>query len=372
MSKHLRLKHNNRSPSQTKQMEEIFNSKINSKYKCHECDKSYFDKSTLNRHMKKHLEVNSNLDIKQHHGSPSKNNKVPNSNIVSNTIIQKKCVLFADNLTEVKEIPITKLNIKNKETEVNMKQMFNEIEKIMQIYSNRCQLVTVSELVIQFEQITHKTFDNILFRGLLSVYPEAYSVKVIEKDRYLFMEGEKQRILPSTLKKREDNFKDLFVKLKEDGLYVDLILLDEPKQIQYKSAKQVIKDNVAFIVEDFLENTQIKDNKKRLSFIEILGKVKENSEKKKKREEVFSQIDWQGDRVKYLARYINNAFLSERRSCIKKDRLFDFAINSGYSSSKIEKDFIRLINHTNGWISNWRGWCKRNSKTDINKVIQML
>ena len=39
MSKHLRLKHNNRSPSQTKQMEEIFNSKINLKYKCHECDK---------------------------------------------------------------------------------------------------------------------------------------------------------------------------------------------------------------------------------------------------------------------------------------------------------------------------------------------
>ena len=93
---------------------------------------------------------------------------------------------------------------------------------------------------------------------------------------------------------------------------------------------------------------------------------------KKKRELKMKTIDWQLKRLPTLARLIHNIFISEQKSALKKDFLFEKVKHSYYTSTHLVSDFDRLVKQTGSWLIPFKEWVKRRSKYDINNVCNVF
>ena len=72
-------------------------------------------------------------------------------------------------------------------------------------------------------------------------------------------------------------------------------------------------------------------------------------------------------RLPGVARAVNGAFVSEKKQVIKLDVL----LTKLNPSNTIESDVQRLIDSSNGWLSNHRGWIRK-TQEDINYVCKRL
>ena len=99
----------------------------------------------------------------------------------------------------------------------------------------------------------------------------------------------------------------------------------------------------------------------------IKHNIKIKGNKKKMREDNFKKVDWQMKRLPSLARALNGIFVSEKKQVIKLETL----LNKLNYSDRLESDIQRLIESSNGWLSNQRRWVRKKQE-DINNVCKQL
>ena len=116
----------------------------------------------------------------------------------------KKNVVWADELEDVKEISITKIAF-NSGTSASIKQMFSSIEAFMPLAANRNKSLKINEFKEAYENVSRKNFDELTFRAFLSVYPEAYNVKVSGNILHVKFNGKAK---PNDLFERKEGFID--------------------------------------------------------------------------------------------------------------------------------------------------------------------
>ena len=66
----------------------------------------------------------------------------------------------------------------NSGTSASIKQMFSSIEAFMPLAANRNKSLKINEFKEAYENVSRKNFDELTLSALLSVYPEAYNVKI--------------------------------------------------------------------------------------------------------------------------------------------------------------------------------------------------
>jgi hypothetical protein len=98
-----------------------------------------------------------------------------------------------------------------------------------------------------------------------------------------------------------------------------------------------------------------------------LSELKEIYERNSKK-----AFDWQLKILPTLARLIHYIFISEQKSALKKDFLFEKIKQSDYTSTHLVSDFNRLVKQTGGWLMPFKEWVKRRSKYDINNVCDVF
>ena len=188
----------------------------NHNYKCSICAKSFYNENDL----KSHLQI---------HHDERKHAKL---NIITNLSKQKK-ITWRENISCVRNIPLTKITVKGF-TCKRIREMFLTIENLLLIFTNRNQLVSLRELVKHYELKSKIYFNEDIFRALISVYPDAYKIKLMSKEYHVFMHGVRSPINPSELKSRYDILELLIDKIHEEkSWYIDLVELEAPKHIIY-------------------------------------------------------------------------------------------------------------------------------------------
>ena len=80
--------------------------------------------------------------------------------------------------------------------------MFLILENILLIITNRNQLLSLKELVKHYESKSKINFSDDIFRALISVYPDAYTITLLGNEYYIFMHDVTSRINQSILKIR--------------------------------------------------------------------------------------------------------------------------------------------------------------------------
>ena len=375
MKRHVSLKHRGLTPSRAKSLEVSKLPKTEKRFECDECKKTFYDKSTLNRHQKVHTFVCktcekvflSRQDLKQHKQSHEGKTSI---------LKQKKNVIWADVLEHVKEISTTKLAF-NAGTSATIKQMFTSIESFMPLSANRNRSLKIDEFKVAYENISKKNFDELVFRALLSIYPEAYKVELSGNILHVKLNGKSK---PSDLTERQKGFREKMKELDVNNpRYIDLIEFEQRKETPYKNARQTIVENIVKFSDDddngdndlFLD--VLESNHKFISGFERLKNIIQiKSMKKKKRENKMKHIDWQLLRLERLARLVYKIFLSEKKTALKLEFLEEKLIHSDYSCSNIKSDLERLIKNSNGWLKTWKGWIKKNSSMDVTNVVKLF
>ena len=109
----------------------------------------------------------------------------------------------------------------NSGTSASIKQMFSSIEAFMPLAANRNKSLKINEFKEAYENVSRKIFDELTFRALLSVYPEAYNVKVSGNILHVTFNG---KVKPNDLFKRKEAFIDMMNELDEKSpRYINLI-----------------------------------------------------------------------------------------------------------------------------------------------------
>ena len=168
--RHMHAKHKKLRPSTTPLIP--LTSKLESNFKCDECQKCFYDKSTLNRHKKIHSVKCKYCE--KHFQSKTKVLEHQVSHL-------KKNVCFKENIAEVKEIPCSKVPLNN-ETVNTIHNLKRTIDALMLIFTNRGQSVTLETLKLAIERITKKDLSENMFRAVLSVNPDDYSLTMLKKN----------------------------------------------------------------------------------------------------------------------------------------------------------------------------------------------
>ena len=238
----MRTKHKNLTPSRAKQLENLIsesNDKKEKKIKCGACHKCFFDKSTLNRHSKNH-QIPSKICGKTFKKKEDEINHekehMDDGHDASNKVtVKKRTISWANNLNDIREIPTTKLALKD-EVIKEIKDMWLCFKRFMVIMLKRGQLCKLSGLKQIYERNSKKAFDEVVFRAVLTLAPSALEVEFIEGDIYI-------NILD--LENSDEIIDTRLIELKfENAHYVDLIQPPEVKKKAYKSAKETIMENI--------------------------------------------------------------------------------------------------------------------------------
>ena len=208
---------------------------------------------------------------------------------------------------------------------------------------------------------------------MLSVKPELYSLSLFKKEVFIKVESSEHQITPHTLNIRRTEFKSNLIQIHSNNVtYIELILLPVHKEVVYKSAMEVINENIVqFNEEDVVtedENDNFGDSSQQ-KFAELLKKIENKKSKNKRRLEKIGKIDWQGRRLPQLARQVNAVFCSEQKSVIKLELIVK---KVGTDSGKARSDLQRLVKESNGWLTQWNGWLRRKSSLDINDICKSL
>ena len=129
--------------------------------------------------------------------------------------------------------------------------MFLILENILLIITNRNQLLSLKELVKHYESKSKINFSDDIFRALISVYPDAYTITLLGNEYYIFMHDVTSRLNQSILKICYDKLELLIDKiLEENSWYIDLVELETPQYNEYKSAYNVILSNIEQFSDD--------------------------------------------------------------------------------------------------------------------------
>ena len=123
-----------------------------------------------------------------------------------------------------------------------IKDMFSCIKRFMMIILKRKQLCKLSELKQNYERNSKKTFDEVVFRAVLTLAPNALEEEIIEGDIYI-------NILDLEMSDEILDSKLTELKL-ENAHYVDLIQPLEIKKKAYKSAKETLLENIMKLDEE--------------------------------------------------------------------------------------------------------------------------
>ena len=227
----------------------------------------------------------------------------------------------------------------------------------------------MEELSDYIEGQTHKTVQELMLKTMFSVNPNLYILSIYKKELVIQMKTVLKTVTPSTLASRRCSFKSAIKEIHEDSArYIDLISFPEFKKTEYKSAKDILKQNIVQFSDDE-EEIENEQDENLNSFDKLLKKIQKKTEKKAKREKRFGQIDWQLKKLPKLARAVNSIYLSEQKSSIKFEIL-----NSklGNNSRSTISDLERLIKESKGWLIRYKDWVKRKSSADINKICNSL
>ena len=234
-------KHKGWTPAITARAEE--NKK--NKYMCKECQKCFYCKSNLNRHVakvhKKYDEDNKNNVYQNVVGNFAKvHNKYNEDNL--NSCVSK--IQFKDIIEQIIEIPYTKTKISDKGEELT--EMFRSIEKVMMIVTNREQRITANTLISCIERQTNKEFNVHHFRTLASL--NLFHVNLVNNE--LEVSVSEKKLTPELSNLRFDSLQKQINDAKKDRFsYIDLINFPETNKREYKTAIQVIEENIFKITE---------------------------------------------------------------------------------------------------------------------------
>ena len=236
--RHMKAKHKNLTPSTT-----VYGPKKPVRPLCEICHKTFFCSSTLKRHKDRF------------------HKKLVCTKEIQDVSKQKKSVTFKSNLVDELEIPFSK--VKTKGVEEAIENLFNSVEQVMTVFTNRKQTISISGLVDHVEKQSKKTFDVLLFRVLVTF--DLYRVNLVKGDIEVCVEED--RLTPSINNKRREKLNhDL--KVSATFNYIDVVNLPEKPTINYITAKEVIEKNVFQVKSHEIKETT-KQNKK-LSLIERL------------------------------------------------------------------------------------------------------
>ena len=381
MKRHINSKHNGLTPSRARKLEDLLKhtQSTTNEYKCDVCEKLYYDQSTLKRHKKLHQipcqkcgHIFQCKQALQYHEKTHKDIRMKAcSNVIVNLFNQNKNVSWAKDLVNIKEIPVTKLTF-NCNTSQKIKLMFEEVERFMVLCKTRNQPLKISEIKEIYERNSKHNFEENIFRGLLSIIPEAYTLYLNKEEVEIIISGD---VNPSNLFERHEHLENKLSDLeKENSPYIDLVELEKTKNINYKSAKMIISENIMKFSDDEEVMKVIDQNEKKVSsfYDKLKFKIETKKFLKMKRDMKMNNIDWQLLRLSRMARMTNNIFISEKREALKREILLEKIKFSGYISNNVGSDLDRLIQKSNGWLHVWKGWIKRNSTIDINNVCKLL
>ena len=233
--RHLKTNHKGCTPANTL----LINTNVK---KCDECQKYFYCKSTLNRHMMRVHKKNSDkincnkaYQNKSDKSNCDKSNENSKPNVTSHYISAKKQIQFKDNIEQLVEISFTKSNIHGKEKDIT--DMFKHVEKVVTIVTNRKQRVTTSVLIETVERMSKKTFDIHIFRIL--VLFKLY-VELVDND--LEVSVDQLEMTPEVNNKRLET---LHARIEEACQYqcIDLINFPEKHINKYQTAVEIIKEN---------------------------------------------------------------------------------------------------------------------------------
>ena len=382
MKRHVNSKHTGLTPSIAKELEKGKLSRSKKSlvkcFKCEECEKTFFDKSTLNRHKKLHTFLCKTCgktfqfkdDLKNHKRSHIEAKDCNIIDVSGDVAKRKKNVFWATELENVKEIPCTKLAFKF-DTKTEIKNMFTTIESFMPLYANQGRSIKMDKFIETYERISKKNFDEVVFRALLSIFPDSYKVELTRNVPYVRLDGEAK---PSIVMERQEVFEKILCELeKENTRYIDLVELEERKEELYKNAKQTIVDNIVKFSDDDEDLEEIGPEPIFSSTFEKLKySIQKKSMKKNRRALKIKQIDWQLQRLGGLTTLINKVFVAEKKTALKMDFLMEKLRLSDYSCDTIKNDIERLIKNSNGWLKFWKGWIKKNSAMNVSNVVKLF
>ena len=80
-----------------------------------------------------------------------------------------------------------------------------------------------------------------------------------------------------------------------------------------------------------------------------------------------SNIDWQRKRLPDVARAVHNVYVIENKRVIELEKLIE-KLKPKYN---LRSDIQRLIDGSDGWLINFRGWIRKRPD-DINLICQMF
>lgn len=365
--RHMMAKHKGWTPAITARAEE--NKK--NKYMCKECQKCFYCKSNLNRHVakvhKKYNEDNKNNIYQNVVGNFAKvHNKYNEDNL--NSCVSK--IQFKDIIEQIIEIPYTKTKISDKGEELT--EMFRSIEKVMMIVTNREQRITANTLISCIERQTNKEFNVHHFRTLASL--NLFHVNLVNNE--LEVSVSEKKLTPELSNLRFDSLQKQINDAKKDRFsYIDLINFPETNKREYKTAIQVIEENIFKITEIKTINECTENEGQKKSIIQsLVYKIREKERNNKRRSEQFNKIDWQIKSMPELARLVNSIYMSNHKSTLHKKYLIDKIECMNYKTvRKIEDDLTRLIEISNGWLREYnKGWIRRNQTIDINNFCELI
>ena len=361
LKRHIKNKHKGLKPSTA-------NKKVKSdkKNQCEKCEKVFYDKSTLNRHIRSHCfkcvlcdKIFSNKGKMEEHMNvhERKNEHTENK--------KRKTVSWSEQLENVKEIPISKAPL-IKESVHEMIEIKKHTENALQVFKNRGQLLRIETLKDHIEKHTRKSFDDLKFKTMISIIPSHYTFSIFKNSLVVDMLTYDSPVTPFTLKRRDSEFrKEISLAILRKDKYVDLVSFPQFKKPKYKSAIELLKENVLSVSSDEDDQNDVKDAN---NHEKLISKVKKHQKKKEKRENKLKQIDFQKKRLPKLARQVNSAFVSEQKSCIKFERLLQMV---EHNKEDKRSDLQRLVRETNGWLTLYKDWVKR-KPGDINNICDSL
>lgn len=312
------------------------------KVECIICQKEFYDKSTLNRHLRK-----CNGKKSQYRISTSEN--------------MSKCVLECS--TDIK----------------HLLEVHKEVEAILMIGINRSQKMPIDVITKYCEERLKVRVSKDVLEVIISIAPECYRVYIDSRELCIQLTSKskvfKRPVTPSMILQRRTLFKD---KIRENsvstsGNYVGIRIekkfnfpeLKAP--IEYRTAHETIVQHLSvdeILIEDF--NSQVeKTANDRLE--QLKKKIELREKKKKERELKLKEINFQNLRLPRFAREINALFISEQKNVLRLD-IIQSKIKKCF---KFEEDLTCLINSTGTWLQKINGYLRK-KPCDINSICKTL
>jgi predicted SprT family Zn-dependent metalloprotease len=321
------------------------------KFQCDNCQECFFDKSTLNRHKKNHLYPCEHCENTFQNIAGLSNHKVMHRKTTEQNNIEGKAILTTENLSLVLDL-------------------HKHIEGLLLTVTNRGQALELTEMKNYVEKIVKKNVSDEILRATLSMHPEAYSLYVLNNVVYIEIVSSSRKIDPKILEERRKLFKNKIRALHQnDMLVVNLIDIPKTKSVMYKSALDIINENIVHFSESEEEDLNDNPQTEELSrFDKLSEKIKKKQLRKLKEKKKINEIDWQKHRLPDLARKTNSLFIRENKSVLNINTIYR---NLNTSTKEINSDFQRLVRSSKGWLTDRNGWIRKKAM-DINIICSDL